>query len=209
MYLPTWRAISGNFLGPKMMRAKKNRKTVSEKLMGFIILPESEKRQWSDRTGHDLPDHTRQVFPAACVREPPPSRMDSPVSRNVQTWMWQGQLEFGPMRTSSKQKLPAFNSRSFIWRHAGNEAGRSVPLEELQCPYPVFPAAISSTTATRTSKTINSSFNRSSINSARISQSGNVSAAQKDYTNLKQDFQNPSHTRAHHHHRSHSADGMK
>ena len=45
MYLPTWRAISGNFLGPKMMRAKKNRKTVSEKLMGFIILPEPEKQQ--------------------------------------------------------------------------------------------------------------------------------------------------------------------
>lgn len=66
--------------------------------MRFIILPESEKRQWKDRTGHDLPDHTRQVFPAACVREPPPSRMDSQVSRNVQTWMWQGQLEFGPMR---------------------------------------------------------------------------------------------------------------
>jgi hypothetical protein len=40
-------------------------------------------------------------------------------------------------------------------------------------------------------------------------QSGNVSAAQKDYTNLKQDFQNPSHTRAHHHHRSHSADGSE
>ena len=45
MYLPTWRAISGNFLGPKIIRAKKNRKTVSEKLMRFIILPESEKRQ--------------------------------------------------------------------------------------------------------------------------------------------------------------------
>jgi hypothetical protein len=28
-----------------MMRAKKNRKTVSEKLMRFIILPEPEKRQ--------------------------------------------------------------------------------------------------------------------------------------------------------------------
>jgi hypothetical protein len=39
--------------------------------------------------------------------------------------------------------------------------------------------------------------------------SGNVSAAQKDYTNLKQDFQNASHTRAHHHHRSHSADGSE
>ena len=43
--LPTWRAISGNFLGPKMTRAKKNRKIVSEKLMRFIILPEPEKRQ--------------------------------------------------------------------------------------------------------------------------------------------------------------------
>src|SRR5215469_4946581 len=32
-YLPTWRAISGNFFGPKMMRAKKNRKIVSEKLI--------------------------------------------------------------------------------------------------------------------------------------------------------------------------------
>ena len=40
-------------------------------------------------------------------------------------------------------------------------------------------------------------------------QSGNVSAAQKDYTNLKQDLQNASHTRAHHHHRSHSADGSE
>jgi hypothetical protein len=39
------RAISGNFLGPKMMRARKNRKIVSEKLMRFIILPEPEKRQ--------------------------------------------------------------------------------------------------------------------------------------------------------------------
>jgi hypothetical protein len=45
IYFPTWRAISGNFLGPKMMRAKKNRKIVSEKLMRFIILPEKEKRQ--------------------------------------------------------------------------------------------------------------------------------------------------------------------
>ena len=43
--LPTVRAISGNFLGPKMTRAKKNRKIVSEKLMRFIILPEPEKRQ--------------------------------------------------------------------------------------------------------------------------------------------------------------------
>jgi hypothetical protein len=32
-------------LGPKMMRAKKNRKIVSEKVMRFIILPELEKRQ--------------------------------------------------------------------------------------------------------------------------------------------------------------------
>src|SRR5579863_8973115 len=47
MYLPTWRAISGNLLGPKMTRASKKRKTVSEKLMRFIILPEPEKRQWT------------------------------------------------------------------------------------------------------------------------------------------------------------------
>ncbi len=40
-------------------------------------------------------------------------------------------------------------------------------------------------------------------------QSGNVSAAQKDYTNLKQDFQNAAHTRAHHHHQPHSADGSE
>src|SRR5579864_137943 len=43
--LPIWRAISGNFLGPKTTRANKNRKIVSEKLMRFIILPEPEKRQ--------------------------------------------------------------------------------------------------------------------------------------------------------------------
>src|SRR5579864_5027474 len=43
--LPIWRAISGNFLGPKTIRAKKNRKIVSEKVMRFIILPEPEKRQ--------------------------------------------------------------------------------------------------------------------------------------------------------------------
>jgi len=34
-----WRAISGNFLGPKMTRANTKRKIVSEKLMRFIILP--------------------------------------------------------------------------------------------------------------------------------------------------------------------------
>jgi len=45
IHLPAWRAISGNFLGPKMMSARKNRKIVSEKLMGFIILPQAEKRQ--------------------------------------------------------------------------------------------------------------------------------------------------------------------
>ena len=50
-YLPTWRAISGNFLGPKMMRAKKNRKIVSEKLMRFIILPGKEKQQSPARPG--------------------------------------------------------------------------------------------------------------------------------------------------------------
>ena len=43
--LPIWRAISGNFLGPKITSARKNRKIVSEKLMRFIILPESKKRQ--------------------------------------------------------------------------------------------------------------------------------------------------------------------
>jgi hypothetical protein len=32
-------------LGPKIIRARKKRKIVSEKLMPFIILPESEKRQ--------------------------------------------------------------------------------------------------------------------------------------------------------------------
>jgi hypothetical protein len=45
MYFPTWRAISGNFFGPKMIRAKKNKKIVSEKLMNFIILPDREKQQ--------------------------------------------------------------------------------------------------------------------------------------------------------------------
>lgn len=30
---PAWRAISGNFFGPKMTSARKNRKMVSEKLM--------------------------------------------------------------------------------------------------------------------------------------------------------------------------------
>lgn len=43
--LPTWRAISGSFFGPKMTRARKNKKIVSEKLMPIIILPEPEKRQ--------------------------------------------------------------------------------------------------------------------------------------------------------------------
>ena len=38
MNLPTWRAISGNFFGPKTTRARKNRKIVSEKLMRFIVL---------------------------------------------------------------------------------------------------------------------------------------------------------------------------
>jgi len=31
---PAWRAISGNFFGPNTIRARKNRKIVSEKLMG-------------------------------------------------------------------------------------------------------------------------------------------------------------------------------
>src|SRR5579864_7611453 len=39
------RAISGSFLGPKTIRARKNRKIVSEKLMRFIILPRKERRQ--------------------------------------------------------------------------------------------------------------------------------------------------------------------
>src|SRR3954471_22996776 len=52
MNLPTWRAISGSFLGPKTTRARKNRKIVSEKLMRFIILPEREKRQSPDHKAH-------------------------------------------------------------------------------------------------------------------------------------------------------------
>jgi hypothetical protein len=39
MNFPTWRAISGSFLGPKIISARKNRKIVSEKLMRFMILP--------------------------------------------------------------------------------------------------------------------------------------------------------------------------
>ena len=42
-YFPTVRAISGNFFGPKMTRARKNRKIVSEKLMRFIILPKFKR----------------------------------------------------------------------------------------------------------------------------------------------------------------------
>jgi len=37
--LPTWRAISGSFFGPKISRARKNRKIVSENPMRFMILP--------------------------------------------------------------------------------------------------------------------------------------------------------------------------
>ncbi len=38
--LPSWRAISGNFLGPKTSKAKTKRKIVSPKLITFMILPE-------------------------------------------------------------------------------------------------------------------------------------------------------------------------
>src|SRR5215471_21806025 len=44
-YLPTWRAISGSFLGPKMTRARKNRKIVSEKLMPIMILCPGKRGQ--------------------------------------------------------------------------------------------------------------------------------------------------------------------
>ena len=43
-HLPTVRAISGNFLGPKMMRARKNRKMVSP-THSVIIVQEAERRQ--------------------------------------------------------------------------------------------------------------------------------------------------------------------
>src|ERR1035437_7690616 len=177
IYFPTWRAISGNFLGPKMMSAKKNRKIVSEKLMRFIILPEPEKRQCVGDTAltvrieHSRPGGRRSPLrvsvsllncrqgwarfagsamgrccPVALFQSPPQAAdwrrsvvkcTDSVAARGATVWH-----RSCPLGGES----PAMNER----RHsADNNPGRTVSLEEMQCPYQVFPAAVSLTPATR------------------------------------------------------------